>query len=91
MKKQNKKHPGLKQKLTAFDKISYVFDEIIEQAKEHGRNIPIKAVIKEFSKDKKDNVLIISEKEVLKIISKLEQNGAVFYSRKGCIERLNHG
>lgn len=78
-------------KLSEFDKAIYVYDELIEQSKEHGRHIPIKAIVKQFTPGEIDVVFIIPEKEILKIISKLVENGTIDYSKKGYVERLNHG
>ena len=70
-------------KLTDFDKAIYVYDEIIQESKEYGRHIPIKIIVRAFSKDFGNGTFIISKKEIIEIISKIEETGCIYYSRKG--------
>ncbi len=72
----------MRPKLTEFDKATYVLDEIFMQSKKYGEFIPTKIIVKEFSREE---FFKIPEKEVIKIISKLENNGIINISRKGCI------
>ncbi len=82
------KHPKCTKKLTEFDKAIYVYDEIVTQSKEYGTRIPIKVIVREFSKDEKYAFFVIPEKEVIKIISRIENNGTIEFTKKGCVGRI---
>ena len=79
------KHPKLTSKLTSLDKAIYVYDAIIGLSKEYGRHIPIRIIIKEFSKDEENAAFIISKKEVIKIISNLESLGVINFYERGFV------
>jgi DNA replicative helicase MCM subunit Mcm2 (Cdc46/Mcm family) len=70
------------------EKAISVYEEILNQEKEHGRSVSIKRIKDKFEKDE---FFKIAPNEVEKIISKIEGTGIISSYKKGFIERLNNG